>query len=36
MVALILIVTHHQNIKRLIKGEEKRLIPKKLFGGKKQ
>ena len=26
IVALILIVTHHKNIKRLIKGEEKRLI----------
>ena len=31
MVALIIIVTHHKNIKRLIKGEEKRLIPKMLF-----
>jgi len=28
IVALILIVTHHKNIKRLVKGEEKRLIPK--------
>ena len=35
IVALILIVTHHKNLKRLIKGEEKRLIPKILFGGKK-
>ena len=26
LVALVLIVTHHNNIKRLIKGEEKRLI----------
>ena len=27
IVALTLIVTHHKNIKRLIKGEEKKLIP---------
>ena len=31
IVALILIVTHHKNIKRLINGEEKRLINTKLF-----
>ena len=31
IVALILIVTHHKNIKRLINGEEKRLINIKLF-----
>ena len=36
IVALILIVTHHENIKRLIKGEEKRLIATKLIKGKKK
>jgi len=35
LVALTLIVTHHKNLKRLIKGEEKRLIPK-IFKGKKK
>jgi glycerol-3-phosphate acyltransferase PlsY len=34
MVALILIVTHHKNIKRLFKGEEKKLIPIGLIKGK--
>ena len=36
LVALVIIVTHHKNLKRLIKGEEKRLIPKILFKGKKK
>ena len=35
LVALTLIITHHKNLKRLIKGEEKRLIPK-IFKGKKE
>jgi len=35
LVALVIIVTHHKNLKRLIKGEEKRLIPKTLFKNKK-
>ena len=36
IVALILIVTHHKNLKRLFKGEEKRLIPKSLFSFEKK
>ena len=36
LVALVIIVTHHKNLKRLIKGEEKRLIPKILFKDKKK
>ena len=35
IVALVLIVTHHKNIKRLINGEEKKLIPIGLIKGKK-
>ena len=34
IVSLILIITHHKNIKRLIKGEEKKLISIGLIKGK--
>jgi glycerol-3-phosphate acyltransferase PlsY len=36
IVALILIVTHYKNIKRLFKGEEKRLIHTSLFKKRKK